>query len=246
MEITSSGPSVELVQKPKKKNIRLCIICQKVQDIQQNKKLTSTPGGRSGIIQTSRVLDDDLLVELTDEDLQNIQYHVRTCYSRYKRSGARQKTTEVPKKRSNPESFIVNELSSPESRHKRQKTHTESDARKKPCTKCDKVKCKDSNEGFRIEDNKRAVNFLNAYNFNKDVFIQDVYCGNPQRTCLQQILCTTNHTWKDTYFSSKETLRLLSTLKKERKILIRSTCKLHSRVSFPLWIWKLVVIFETC
>ena len=169
MEITSSGPSVELVQKPKKKNIRLCIICQKVQDIQQNKKLTSTPGGRSVIIQTSRILDDDLLVGLTDEDLQNIQYHVRTCYSRYKRSGARQKTTEVPKKRSNPESFIVNELSSPESRHKRQKTHTESDARKKPCTKCDKVKCKDSNEGFRIEDTKRAVNFLNAYNFNKDV-----------------------------------------------------------------------------
>ena len=76
MVITTPGPSVELVQKPQKKNIRLCIICQKVQDSQQRKKLTSTPGGRSVIIQTSRLLDDDLLVELTDEDLQNIQYHI--------------------------------------------------------------------------------------------------------------------------------------------------------------------------
>ena len=173
MEITSSGPSGEFVQKPKKKYIRLCITCQKVQDSQQNKKLTSTPDGRSVIIQTSRAL----LVELTDEDLQNIQYHVRTCYSRYKRSGARQKTTEVPKKRSNPESFIVNELSSPESRHKRRKTHTESDVRKKPCIICDKVNCKDSNERFQIEDTKRAVNFLNAYNFNKDfVYTRCILC----------------------------------------------------------------------
>ena len=125
--------------------------------------------GQSVITQTSRVLDDDLLVELTDEDLQNIQYHGRTCYSRYKRPGERHKTTEVAEKRSNLESSIVSKLSSTESRHKRRKTHTEKDAKRKPCIICDKVKCKDSNERFRIEDTKRAVNFLNAYNFNKDV-----------------------------------------------------------------------------
>ena len=121
MVITTPGPSVELVQKPQKKNIRLCIICQKVQDSQQRKKLTSTPGGRSVIIQTSRLLDDDLLVELTDEDLQNIQYHIQTCYFHYKRFGERHKATEVPEKRSNPGSSIVNELYPPESRHKRRK-----------------------------------------------------------------------------------------------------------------------------
>ena len=63
----------------------------------------------------------------------------------------------------------MNKLSSPESRHKRRKTHTEKDAKRKPCIICDKVKCKDSNERFRIEDTKGAVNFLNAYNFNRDV-----------------------------------------------------------------------------
>ena len=121
MEITSPGPSVELIQKPQKKNIRLCIICQKVQDSQQSKKLTNTPGGRSVIMQTSRLLDDDLLVELTDEDLQNIQYRIRTCHFRYKRLGERHKTTEVPEKRSNPDSSIGNELSPPENKHKRRK-----------------------------------------------------------------------------------------------------------------------------
>lgn len=83
----------------------------------------------------------------------------------------------------------------------------------------------------------------------KMLFIWDVYCTNPQRTCLQQIWCTTNCVWKDTYFISKETLRLLSTLRR-REILIRNICRLHSRISFPLWIWKHVVMlyrtFETC
>ena len=90
-------------------------------------------------------------------------------YSCYTRSGERYKTTEVPEKRSNPESSTVRELFSPESRHKRRKTHTESDERKKSCIICDKVKCKGSNECFRIDDTKRAVNFPNTYNFNKDV-----------------------------------------------------------------------------
>ena len=130
---------------------------KKFRTISKAKKLTSTPDGRSVIIQTSRVLDVDLLVELTDEDLQSIQYHVRTCYSRYKRSGERHKTNEVPEKRSNPDSDIANQLSSPENRHKRRKTLVQSDSRKKPCIICDQVKCKGSHERFRIEDTKRAV-----------------------------------------------------------------------------------------
>ena len=56
MEITSPGPLVELVQEPKKKYIWLCIIFQNVQDSQQSKQLTSTPVGRSVIIQTSKIL----------------------------------------------------------------------------------------------------------------------------------------------------------------------------------------------
>ena len=53
-------------------------------------------------MQTPRILDDDLLVELTDEGLHINQYHVRTCYSCYKHSGKRHKTVQVPEKRSNP------------------------------------------------------------------------------------------------------------------------------------------------
>ena len=64
---------------------------------------------------------------------------------------------------------------------------------------------------------------------------------------LQQILCTANHAWKDTYLKAKETLRLLSSFKKKRTILIRNIC--NSRMPGPLWIWKHVVmlylIFET-
>ena len=45
------------------------------------------------------------MVELTDEDLQNMQYHDQSCYP-------------------------------VESKHKRRKTHTESDAKKNPCIIC--------------------------------------------------------------------------------------------------------------
>ena len=139
-EVTSPGPSIKLVQKSQKRKIQLCIICRKVQDNQQSKKLTSTRDGRSLITQISRVLGEDSLVELTHEYLH--QYH-----SRYAGSGER----EVSEKRSNSESCMVSELSSPESRHRRQITLVESEARKKISIICDKVKSKGSNEWFRIE-----------------------------------------------------------------------------------------------
>ena len=52
MEAVSPGTStfVELVSKPKKRNVELCIICQKVRDSNQNAKLTSTPAGRGVVI----------------------------------------------------------------------------------------------------------------------------------------------------------------------------------------------------
>ena len=101
-------------------------------DGKQSKKLTSTPGEWFVIIQTSRILDNNLLVELTDEDLQNMQYHDRTCYP-VTSVLVKDKNQLKYETKQNTKSSIVSELSSVESKHKRPKTHTESDAKKNPC-----------------------------------------------------------------------------------------------------------------
>ena len=71
MEVGSPGTSafVELVSKPKKSNIELFIICQKVKDSNQNTKLASTPEGRDVVNKTSRILSDDTLFKLHEINL---------------------------------------------------------------------------------------------------------------------------------------------------------------------------------
>ena len=88
MEVESLGTStfVELVSKPQKSNIELCIICQKVRNSNQNTNLTSTHKGRDAVNKTSRILSDDTLYRLNETDLNKIQYHVKTCYTRYKKA----------------------------------------------------------------------------------------------------------------------------------------------------------------
>ena len=97
--------------------------------------LRSTPGEWFVIIQISRILDNDLLVELTDEDLQNMQYHDRSCYP-VTSVLVKDKNQLKYETKQNTKSSIVSELSSVESKHKRRKTHTESDAKKNPCIIC--------------------------------------------------------------------------------------------------------------
>ena len=93
---------------------------QKVQENQQSKKLNSTPDGKSVITQTSRVLDDSL-----------VEYHMKIARVFNIIPVTRVLVKETRNvKHSNSESFIVSELSSPESRHKRRKTLVESEARK--------------------------------------------------------------------------------------------------------------------
>ena len=97
--------------------------------------LRSTPGEWFVIIQISRTLDNDLLVELTDEDLQNMQYHDRSCYP-VTSVLVKDKNQLKYETKQNTKSSIVSELSSVESKHKRRKTHTERDAKKNPCIIC--------------------------------------------------------------------------------------------------------------
>ena len=97
--------------------------------------LRSTPGEWFVIIQISRILDNDLLVELTDEDLQNMQYHDRSCYP-VTSVLVKDKNQLKYETKQNTKSSIFSELSSVESKHKRRKTHTERDAKKNPCIIC--------------------------------------------------------------------------------------------------------------
>ena len=89
---------VELVSKPKKNNIELCIICQKVRDSNQNTKLTTTPDGRDMVIKTSKILPDDTLYRLNETDLKKIQYHVKTYYARYKKDRERSEKKTLEKR----------------------------------------------------------------------------------------------------------------------------------------------------
>ena len=100
MEDNSPSTSIELVLKSKRRNFEFCIICQKIKDSNQNTKLTSTPEGREKIIQTSNLLNDDTLVDLVESDLDKIQYHVKTCYARYKKTGERYALKKESEKRS--------------------------------------------------------------------------------------------------------------------------------------------------
>ena len=86
MEVGSPGAFtfVDLVSTAKKRNIEFCIIWQKVRHFNQNTELTGTPEGRNIVIKTSWKLSDDTLCRLNETDLNKIQYHVKTCYARYK------------------------------------------------------------------------------------------------------------------------------------------------------------------
>ena len=61
---------MELVSKRKKPRLDLCIICQK--DI-RTEKLTGTQHGRSKLVEASRQLKDDLLEDITEEDIDFIR-----------------------------------------------------------------------------------------------------------------------------------------------------------------------------
>ena len=80
MSVCSPGPSaaVSLLQTSEKRNINLCLICQKLKDSSGSHKLTSTPDGRSKVVQTSKLLSDEFLHDLDESDFSNIQYHVNT------------------------------------------------------------------------------------------------------------------------------------------------------------------------
>ena len=91
MSDESPGPSssIQLVPAEKKLNLSLCVICQKVKDSSGSSKLTSTSEGRNVLYKTSKSLNDELMNNLSENDIEKIQYHVKSCYASYKRKGER-------------------------------------------------------------------------------------------------------------------------------------------------------------
>ena len=82
-------------------------------------------------------------VNLNKNKLNKIQYHVKTCYARYKKAGERSKK-KVLGKGSYMETLPSVQITSPDGRHKRRKTVDTCDSRKKPCIICNQIKYKGS------------------------------------------------------------------------------------------------------
>ena len=76
--------SLQLVQKNvKKKNINLCIICQKNK---ATEKLSSTDNGRKKLLTTaSKILKDGFFDKFNDNNILSLTYHC-SCYKTYFKS----------------------------------------------------------------------------------------------------------------------------------------------------------------
>ena len=81
MSLTSPGVQLKKEDK-KKRNFDRCILCEKVKDSKGDKKRTSTQSGRTLLFEASTILKDNLVTEISDDEEQNVKYHVNTCYSR--------------------------------------------------------------------------------------------------------------------------------------------------------------------
>ena len=171
MSESTPGPSssVQLVQKPtnsKPKKLELCLICQRVKDSKGCAKLTSTDDGRKVIIDTSEKLDDGLVANIKPIEQGRIQYHVKTCYSKYKKQGERHEKAQKRNAEDEPE---VSPVTSPVTRAKRAKSIVSPEPKDKPCIICNFVKHQGELQRFRIESPEVANRMLKAVNFNKDI-----------------------------------------------------------------------------
>ena len=162
---TLTTPS-KLPSSSKQNDSDLCIICQKLKESRRCTKLTSTVDGRSKIMETSKLLNDKLLVHLSNNELSEIKYHGKTCYARYKRSGERHAKRTID----NAEFSDSNDsMQTPEVRPKRAKIATNTHLRDKPCIICNQVTFKVVTKRFRICEDEPAQNVLKAAASDKDI-----------------------------------------------------------------------------
>ena len=94
------GPTNALqpVPNPKPLKLWLCLLCQNVKDSAGSSKLTRAEAGRQTIISTSRRFEDGLVTNVDQNRLVDIRYHVKSCWSTYKKKGTRHEF-ETPKRK---------------------------------------------------------------------------------------------------------------------------------------------------
>ena len=176
--------------------MELCIICQREKDSKGVKKLTSTEDGRNIVIKTSEKLQDGLVAGIEPNDRINIQYHLKSCYSTYRKKGER---CEEPQKRKAEEKSELLPAVSPVIRAKRSKPVVAADPKDKPCIICNQRKNHGETKRSRVETAEKADCLLKAVNFNKDevhtrmIFfkeIGDVFAGDVlyHKNCLNKYL----------------------------------------------------------
>ena len=182
MSQSGTPNSVQLIPGTNKPDVNKCIFCQKVKDGQGNKKLTETADGQHKIINTSKELKDNILSNLSENELKNVKYHARTCYASYlmsKRRASKRQTQSPP-------SGYSSECSTPatDKRANRSRNSTDSSSvpcpGEKPCIICNHVKLKGEIKRWRVGEYSRAKQFLAAGKFNKDdVYTRCVLMHNP-------------------------------------------------------------------
>ena len=162
-----SSCAVSLVQNPSnsKLNLALCLICQRVKDRNGSTTLTSAVDGRQTIIDTSEKLQDGLVTGIEQSERDKINYHLKSCYSTYRKKGERHEEARKRKAEDEPQD---SPLTSPVTRPKRDKLIVSPDPRDKPCIICNHHKCQGETQRFRIETPDKADCLLKAVSFNKD------------------------------------------------------------------------------
>ena len=118
---------------------------------------------RKNVIETSEILKDDI----TDNQ-QSLVYHLK-CYRPYILKRERKKSIEAEQENKNDQETAE---APPQKRQKRNSLGNSAVAKNKSlCIICNRSKCKETTDFFRICENERAQSLLDAFKF----YLDEVY-----------------------------------------------------------------------
>ena len=158
--------SLQLVQENvKKKNLNLCIICQKNKSTE---KLSSTDNGKTELITASKILNDGLLGKFNDNNTLSVKYHC-SWYKTYILRSERQMKNELAKISSSENISLEHEAKDDTEPIVKQRKSENSAP--KICIICQQQYMHKDNKLFRLCETDRANLFISATKFNLD----DVY-----------------------------------------------------------------------
>ena len=110
--------------------------------------------------------------ELNLSELNDINYHVNTCYPYYVKLRKRAENKDIKHHACNDDH--AEEGIARDQRAKRRKIEFTS-VKEKPCIICDKMKHKGDNNKIRVCERRSAQQLQQLLGFSKMMFIQDVY-----------------------------------------------------------------------